>query len=1295
MANVNQSSGALLPLKITLFCIIYGLFPVKGWGQLAKEHKFPPLYSGNNEGEVGYLYISTPETTPFPVTISYHHQYAYWILTPPGQWVYYDKYIDTTIMVSNSNPIEYYAAYANLNMTIKNNTELNTILPERGFILKGPKEFYASYRIHSANQAGCITSKGDAAKGTKFSIGHLVADFGNHTVGMMATEDNTLVTISNFRPNTYLMSSTGSFLATAPISFTLNAGESYVIAMDDGYYQGNFTHGLFGLLVESTKPIVVDCGSWLGSPVDGNDNTWDIGIDQAVPLENVGTEYILMAGDGPYSIESGLVVGHFDSTKVFVNGSTNPIILNAGQYLNLNKNNYYDNQGNWKGNMYIKTDKKVFVYQSLGNDNDERTASLNVIPPTNCQTGNFVNNIPFVDKIGSEDFTGEVHVVASSNANVVEIRKNGQLVPLGTPVSVQGNPDYVIYRTDLDGTISVFSDGPIQVSISGRSGKSGQGGYYSDFKKTFVPEVALQPNAQCLDTLFLQKKYINGGVTWYLNDQVLSQQPQVDSVLAIAQPGEYMAIGKYITFCGEEVFDTAYYTVPDNFFSVTMDITPLNCSAAQQEGQITVQVTGNGTYQYSLNNGAFGSNPTFNVSAAGQYMVQVQDQQGCTKTLSVNIEENLPTMLTATLCPGDSIKVNGTVYNHANPSGTEYISGPDCDTIIIVSLNTLSQAIGYINATLCKGESLVVGSVTFDESNPAGSVTLPNASIFGCDSIFEVQLDFLPKIETYIETFSCNPADTGVVVQVLQSYQGCDSIVVTTTTFKETVFVEQSATTCDPAAVGQFTEYIGCDSVITTNVSLDISGILVQYDTVFTCIASEVGEDTIFVNSQNWCNGAIFRTTLPTQTVFIEKEILVCRLSEVRRDTFYFGCDSVVYVNKLYDLAGVAQSNRSEWVCQSSEVGIDTLWLLTHAGCDSLDIVAYEQAPTDSTTLQQKTCNPDNEGTSVAVLQNQYGCDSTVTTITTFEPSSIPMTQLTRYTCHLDEVGEVTFTYKTPEGCDSLVIVTTYYDASLVPVLDADAIDESCYQKKDGRISLDVVGGTPPFLYSINGDGPFQNNVFADLPPGNYQLLVIDSLGCADSTEVTILEAQELTAILSPATLMVRTCNDTARLAPEINPGHIIDSIRWSPSNWLDCTDCLTPLVMAPKSDITYELRVYHNGCSVIATQNIKVKPCGNCYVPNAIHPESNGENSKLTIFCDENITNIKWLRIYDRWGELMFEKNDIVPNDPSVGWDGTHLKKKKNKQWPRGPEVFVWYAEIEYTNGYVEILKGDVTVVR
>jgi hypothetical protein len=45
--------------------------------------------------------------------------------------------------------------------------------------------------------------------------------------------------------------------------------------------------------------------------------------------------------------------------------------------------------------------------------------------------------------------------------------------------------------------------------------------------------------------------------------------------------------------------------------------------------------------------------------------------------------------------------------------------------------------------------------------------------------------------------------------------------------------------------------------------------------------------------------------------------------------------------------------------------------------------------------------------------------------------------------------------------------------------------------------------------------------------------------------------------------------------------------------------------------------------------------------------------------------------------------------NDESVGWDGNFRGN------PVNPAVFVWRAIVEFLDGAVEILSGDVTVKR
>jgi hypothetical protein len=55
----------------------------------------------------------------------------------------------------------------------------------------------------------------------------------------------------------------------------------------------------------------------------------------------------------------------------------------------------------------------------------------------------------------------------------------------------------------------------------------------------------------------------------------------------------------------------------------------------------------------------------------------------------------------------------------------------------------------------------------------------------------------------------------------------------------------------------------------------------------------------------------------------------------------------------------------------------------------------------------------------------------------------------------------------------------------------------------------------------------------------------------------------------------------------------------------------------------------------------------------------------------------------------LIFSTENTVPNDPTTGWDGTFKGEKMNSG------VYAWYAEVEYIDGFKEVLKGDVTLLR
>jgi hypothetical protein len=96
-------------------------------------------------------------------------------------------------------------------------------------------------------------------------------------------------------------------------------------------------------------------------------------------------------------------------------------------------------------------------------------------------------------------------------------------------------------------------------------------------------------------------------------------------------------------------------------------------------------------------------------------------------------------------------------------------------------------------------------------------------------------------------------------------------------------------------------------------------------------------------------------------------------------------------------------------------------------------------------------------------------------------------------------------------------------------------------------------------------------------------------------------------------------------------------------------------------------------------------------YAPNVIKPDDpDGDNARFTLFArDESIAIIRNLQVFDRWGSMVFSNQNIRPNDPQAGWDGT------DRGEPVNPAVFIWWAKVELIDGREVLIKGDVTVLR
>lgn len=550
--------------------------------QLDNTHYLQPIVFG----EYGatriteeFVYLSTPSATNISVTIRMSDG-----TTIPRLSVYSINAATTTIVtngvvtLSNGTPVR--LSFINASNVILApgtspvtvaTTRAGTIIPANigGLIFQSTGNFFVNYRGNDASQAGSVLTKGSVALGKNFFWGGTPNEFttsvpevGN-MVSITATENNTIVTVNNIDAGTeFINGASATPLTGTNITRTLQKGQSFILYAKVKINTLSLQdRGWLGAKITSNNNIAVTVGGLMqqGSIETGTvSDSRDIAVDQLVPVEQLGNEYVVMQGNGG-AYERVIVIATEANTTITMNANTSPsyTLANAGDYA-IVPASFFTNK-----NMYLKTNKAVYIFHKIFGGTSLATNSFMFIPPLSCFGQTSVNMIPDAKQIGTTVYPNtELAVLTASGATNAPVVTVGgvtlsALVAAGT--AVPGNPNWRSYRYNVaDATggtatiknVRISSASSIQAELIGASVNAGFGGYYSGFGTSPIVNITVlnSPTARpCTGNTGNSSLTVPSGLgtyQWYKNNILIPGATNNTYAIPIVDimPAEYNVI---------------------------------------------------------------------------------------------------------------------------------------------------------------------------------------------------------------------------------------------------------------------------------------------------------------------------------------------------------------------------------------------------------------------------------------------------------------------------------------------------------------------------------------------------------------------------------------------------------------------------------------------------------------------------------------------------------------------------------------------------------------------------------
>ena len=288
-------------------------------------------------------------------------------------------------------------------------------------------------------------------------------------------------------------------------------------------------------------------------------------------------------------------------------------------------------------------------------------------------------------------------------------------------------------------------------------------------------------------------------------------------------------------------------------------------------------------------------------------------------------------------------------------------------------------------------------------------------------------------------------------------------------------------------------------------------------------------------------------------------------------------------------------------------------------------------------------------------------------------------------------IGVHQFTYTYDDSNCQYKAVTTI-NVTPVPQITWEIENPICYNQTTGTFSYTIDNGTEPYVTKVDNN-VVSNGQATGIIIGQHQVIVTDANGCIVTDNFEITGENKPTADITGPNIVQLSESSTHILSFNGINLTQIDSIVWIQNGVRVCeTDikCLQLDQTPALGDYVIDVTIYYSGaCSITTQHKFIVTDRYDIYFPTIFYPDSKSQNHLFYITSNDPSLWVNRMRIYDRWGNLVFEARDFSGYTTPVGWDG----KFAGKNAEQGVYVYLFELTSEDNPSFIE--SGDITLVR